>query len=53
MENLCEVRRISISQIQKYLFAIQVNPVFQVLGTPPSKDAIDFSKGICNTEPLF
>lgn len=48
MENLCEARKISISQIQKYLFPIQVNPVFQVLGTPPSKDAnIDISKGMC------
>ena len=48
MEKLCEARRISISQIQKYLFPIQVNPVFQELGTPLLKDAnIDVSKGIC------
>ena len=48
MENLCKARKVSISQIQKYLFPIQVNPVFQVLGTPPLKDAdIDISKGMC------
>ena len=48
MENLCKARKISISQIQKYLFPIQVNPVFQELGTPPSRDAsIDNSKGLC------
>ena len=47
-EKLCDARRISMSQIQKYLFPIQVNPVFQELGTPPSKDAdIDISKGMC------
>lgn len=48
MKDLCEARRISISQIQKYLFAIQVNPVLQVLGAPPSKDTTDFSEGTCN-----
>ena len=37
MDKLCEVRRLSTSQIQKYLFPIQVNPVYQVLGTPPTK----------------
>lgn len=52
MENLCKARKISISQIQKYLFPIQVNPVFQELGTPPSRDAsIDNSKDIqCDIE---
>ncbi|XP_078350156.1 beclin 1-associated autophagy-related key regulator-like isoform X1 [Oculina patagonica] len=51
MENLCKARRISISQIQKYLFPIQVNPVLQVLGTPPSKDDVDISKDIqCDIE---
>ena len=48
MEKLCEARRTRISQIQKYLFPIQVNPVFQVLGTPPLKDVnTDISKGVC------
>lgn len=43
---LCEVRRLSISQIQKYLFPIQVNPVCQVLGTPPLKGhAIGTTRG--------
>lgn len=45
MEDLCEARRVNISQIQKYLFLIQVNPVLQELCTPPSRDATDFSKG--------
>ena len=40
MEKLCEVRRHRISQIQKYLFPIQVNPIYQVLGTPPMKDNV-------------
>ena len=40
MEKLCEVRRRRISQIQKYLFPIQVIPVYQVLGTPPVKDNV-------------
>ena len=40
MEKLCEVRRRRISQIQKYLFPIQVNPIYQVLGTPPMKDNV-------------
>lgn len=40
MEKLCEVRRCRISQIQKYLFPIQVNPIYQVLGTPPMKDNV-------------
>ena len=45
-DRLCEVRRLSISQIQKYLFPIQVNPVYQVLGTPPLKDnVIERTKG--------
>lgn len=38
MDRLCKARRLSISQIQKYLFPIQVSPVHQVLGTPPMKD---------------
>ena len=37
MEKLCEVCRLSTSQIKKYLFPIQVNPVNQILGTPPIK----------------
>lgn len=37
-EKLCEARRVSISQIQKYLFAIQVNPVLQELDVPPPRD---------------
>ena len=40
MENLCKVRRGRISQLQKYLFPIQVNPIYQVLGTPPVKDNV-------------
>ncbi|KAM7441839.1 autophagy protein 14 [Porites harrisoni] len=40
MEKLCEVRRRRISQIQKYLFPIQVNPIYQVLGTPLVKDNV-------------
>lgn len=40
MEKLCEVRRHRISQIQKYLFPIEVHPIYQVLGTPPMKDNV-------------
>ena len=40
MEKLCEVRRRRISQLQKYLFPIQVNPIYQVLGTPAVKDNV-------------
>ena len=40
MEKLCEVRRRRISQLQKYLFPIQVNPIYQVLGTLPVKDNV-------------
>ncbi|XP_068730440.1 beclin 1-associated autophagy-related key regulator-like [Montipora capricornis] len=38
MDKLCKVRRYSISQIQKYIFPIEVNPVDQAFGSPPLKD---------------
>ncbi|XP_015747568.1 PREDICTED: beclin 1-associated autophagy-related key regulator-like [Acropora digitifera] len=41
MDKLCLLRRSSISQIQKYIFPLQVDPVHQVLGTPPLKDYDD------------
>ena len=40
MEKLCKVRRHRISQIQKYLFPIEVHPIYQALGTPPMKDNV-------------
>ena len=49
MEKLCEVRRRRISQLQKYLFPIQVNPIYQVLGTPSVKDnVVKKVQGNCN-----
>lgn len=40
-EKLCEARRVSLSQIQKYLFAIQVNPVLQVVDVPSPRDTAE------------
>lgn len=47
MDKLCLLRRSSISQIQKYIFPLQVDPVHQVLGTPPLKDYDGEKMHIC------
>ena len=44
-KDMCQARRIKIERIQRYLFPIQVQPVFPVMGTPPTQDAVEMMRG--------
>ena len=44
-EKLYHARRSKIEKIKKYLFPIQEELVFPVLGTPPTQDALSVMRG--------